>query len=229
MKTLWTFGDSLTDSFLPPVNSGKHWRHQYTEWKGYTPLVYGEHISNKLNLSLINKGIAGASNAQIFEEFCKVSHCIEDGDILIFGWTNIERFRLVSKDGNWINIFANLRLKQSDKNFLDETIDDLDSITKETIFQTMFNRSNDLYISELESWINLINTSFKNNKILHWTWDNRKINKCVNIRLENFENITLETNNYINDKHLSELGQRDISEYMIKLLTNNFIENKNMI
>lgn len=229
MKTLWTFGDSLTDSFSPPPNSLKHWRHQYTEWKGYTPLVYGDHISNKLNLNLINKGIAGASNAQIFEEFCKISHTIPNDDILIFGWTNIERFRLVSKNNRWINIFANVRLKNSDKNFLDETIDELDSITKETIFQTMFNRSNNLYISELESWINLINTSFKNNKILHWTWDNRKIIGCVNIPLETFENITLETNNYIKDNHLSELGQKDISEYMIKLLTDNFIENKNMI
>lgn len=229
MKTLWTFGDSLTDSFSPPTDSFKHWRHKYVEWKGYTPMVYGEHISNKLNLTLINKGIAGASNSQIFEEFCKVSHCIEDGDVLIFGWTNIERFRLVTKNNNWINIFANVRLKKSDKNFLDETITTLDSITKETIFQTLFNRSNDLYISELESWINLINTSFKHNKILHWTWDNRKINGCVNIPLENFENLTMETNNHINDNHLSEMGQKDISEHMIKLLTDGLIKNKNII
>jgi hypothetical protein len=229
MKTLWTFGDSLTDSFLPPTNSLRHWRHEYVEWKGYTPKVYGEHISNKLNLSLINKGIAGASNAQIFEEFCKVSHTIKSDDILIFGWTNIERFRLVTKNNNWINIFANVRLKKSDKNFLDETIECLDSITKETIFQTLFNRSNDLYISELESWINLINTSFKANKILHWTWDNRKINGCVNIQFENFENITSETKKYINDNHWSELGHNNVSEYMIKLLTNDFIKNKNII
>lgn len=229
MATLWTFGDSLTDSFLPPTDSLKHWRHEYVEWKGYIPKVYGEHIANELNLTLINKGIAGASNSQIFEEFCKVSHIINPNDILIFGWTNIERFRLVTKNNNWINIFANLRLKNSDKNFLNETIDELDSITKETIFQTLFNRSNDLYISELESWINLINTSFKQNKVLHWTWDNRKINGCINIPLENFENITLETTNYINDNHLSELGQKNISEYMVKLLTDDFIETKNII
>jgi hypothetical protein len=229
METLWTFGDSLTDSFLPPVESGKHWRHEYVEWKGYVPKVYGEHISNKLNLSLINKGIAGASNAQIFEEFCKVSHTIKPNDILIFGWTNIERFRLVTKNNNWINIFANVRLKKSDKNFLDETIECLDSITKETIFQTLFNRSNDLYISELESWINLINTAFNNNKILHWTWDSRKINGCANIQFENFENITSETKKCINDNHWSELGQECVSEYMIQLLNNNFIKNKNII
>ena len=93
----------------------------------------------------------------------------------------------------------------------------------------MFNRSNKLYISELESWINLINTSFKHNKILHWTWDNRKINGCVNIPMENFENIALETDNYINDKHWSELGQKDVSDYMIKLLTDSIIENKNIL
>jgi hypothetical protein len=229
MKTLWTFGDSLTDSFLPPTNSLRHWRNEYVEWKGYVPKVYGEHISNKLNLSLINKGIAGASNAQIFEEFCKVSHTIKNDDILIFGWTNIERFRLVTKNNNCINIFANVRLKKSNKNFLDETIDELDSITKETIFQTLFNRSNDLYISELESWINLINTAFKNNKILHWTWDSRKVNGCVNIQFENFENITSETDNHINDNHWSELGHKDVSEHIIELLTDTFIKNKNII
>lgn len=229
MATLWTFGDSLTDSFLPPTNSLRHWRHEYVEWKGYAPKIYGEHISDKLNLTLINKGIAGASNSQIFEEFCKVSHLIEKDDVLIFGWSNVERFRLVSKNDEWINIFANLRLKNSDKNFLDETIDSLDSISKETIFQTLFNRSNDLYIYELESWVNLINTSFKNNKILHWTWDNRKINGCVNINVEKFENITLETNYCINDKHWSEMGHKDVSEYMIKLLMNSIIENKDII
>lgn len=229
MGTLWTFGDSLTDSFQPELNSFRHWRHAYVEWKGYVPKVYGEYISDELNLTLVNKGIAGASNSQIFEEFCKVSHLIKSDDVLIFGWTNIERFRLVSKTNKWINIFANVRLKNSDKNFLDETIDNLDSISKETIFQTLFNRSNDLFINELENWINLINVSFKNNKILHWTWDNRKINGCLNIPLENFENITMETNNHINDKHLSEQGQKNISEHMIKLIANDFTKNRNVI
>jgi hypothetical protein len=229
MATLWTFGDSFTDSFLPPDNSKKHWRHQYVEWKGYAPKVYGEHISNKLNLTLINKGKDGSSNAQIFEEFCKVSHTIKNDDILIFGWANIERFRLVSKSDRWINITINFKLKNSYMDFLDETIDELDSITKETIFQTMFNRSNNLYISELESWINLINTSFKNNKVLHWTWDNRKVNGCVNIHLGSFENIKLETGNDVNDMHWSELGQKDVSEYMIKLLNGDFIEDKNIL
>ena len=48
-RTLWTFGDSFTARF---ANTG--WSTNYVKWKGYIPKVYGEIISDKLEMQLQN-------------------------------------------------------------------------------------------------------------------------------------------------------------------------------
>ena len=70
MKTLWTFGDSLTSPFNPPDNDLNHWKHKYVKWKGYVPKVYSELITENLNINLMNLGCEGIDNSQIFENFC---------------------------------------------------------------------------------------------------------------------------------------------------------------
>lgn len=224
MKTLWIFGDSLSDYFNPPPTFIRHWRHDYIEWKGYAPKVYGEIISEKLNMELINTAVGGYSNNQIFEEFCKVSDLIKKDDILIFGWSNQERFRLANKNNNWTNFYINFRKKnkkQLQDVYFDLLLNETDSISKETIQQIMFNRMNINYLNELENWIKLINLTFQNNKIIHWSWDTRMRKSSIILELNKFENIATETNNQIDDIHWSEQGQLAVADYLLNLIKNN--------
>jgi hypothetical protein len=235
MKTLWTFGDSLTSSFIPPETNINHWKQRYADWKGYTPKVYGEFIADTLDINLINKGFEGIDNSQIFENFCINVEQIQSEDILIFGWTNQERIRLVTKENTWGHFSTNLRDKDKKKEENDShfpfNIDSLnifDSISKNTIIEIMFNRMNTLYINELCNWIKLINFSFKNNKIIHWSWDQR-IQNCGGIYINNYETVKKETNNIINDYHWSENTHNDLSNFFIEIINNELKIDKKFI
>ena len=48
-KTLWTFGDSFTQSFSDSTDS---WVKVYCDWKGYIPKVYGEILADTLQFNL---------------------------------------------------------------------------------------------------------------------------------------------------------------------------------
>jgi len=226
MNTLWIFGDSLSDFFQPPTFTFPHWRHDYIEWKGYVPKVYSEIISNKLNYNLNNKAVAGNSNQQIFEDICKSSGEIKKNDLVIIGWTGQERFRLVDKNNKWVNIYAHFRTKDKDEKmsfFIDETIDRLDSINKETIQQILFNRSNTLYNVEIKNWISLLNLTF-GEQLINWSWDERLSESALVIPLNKFENIKTETGGELNDRHWSENGQNEMADFMVGIIQNKFIK-----
>jgi hypothetical protein len=235
MKTLWTFGDSFTDSFNPPGERFLDWHNKYIQWKGYVPKVFGEMMSEKLNMKLINKGIGGSDNSQIFESFCSVVDLIKEDDILIFGWTNQERFRLSNKKNEWSHLSVNFRDKdkkkqEGDSHFFstEELKNAFDSISKNTIQEIMYNRMNDVYTQELCNWIKLINFSLSKNKILHWSWDKR-ITYCDGIFISGFETIKKETNNLINDNHWSENGHEELSHFFTKKLEGNETNDKKII
>ena len=235
MKTLWIFGDSLTAPFNPPDNDLNHWKHKYVEWKGYVPKVYSELITENLNINLMNMGCEGIDNGQIFENFCTKIEEIKPEDILIFGWTNQERIRLVTKENKWGHFSTNLRNKDKNKEennshfpFNTDSLNIFDSISKNTIVEIMFNRMNMLYINELSNWMKLINFSFKNNKIIHWSWDSR-IENCGGIYINNYETIKKETNGIINDYHWSEVTHQNLSKFFIEIITNELKIEKKLI
>ena len=64
-KTLWTFGDSFTESF--GTTKGRNWIDNYIDWKGYVPKVYGEIISDEMGFELVNLGKGGSDNYSIFQ------------------------------------------------------------------------------------------------------------------------------------------------------------------
>lgn len=230
MKTLWIFGDSLSDFFQPPSHTLPHWRHEYIKWKGYAPKVYAEILSNKLNYKLNNKAIAGNSNQQIFGDICQFLNEIKNDDLVIVGWSNQERFRLVDKNNKWVNIYANYRTKDKNEKlsfFLDETIDRLDSISKETIQQILFNRTNPLYINEIKNWISLLNLGL-GSKIIHWSWDERLSDFTLTVPLNKFESIKIETKGELDDRHWSEGGHINMAEFMLDVIGNRFV-NKNLL
>lgn len=225
MKKLWTFGDSFTDFFYPPEKSTTHWRHDYIKFKGYTPKVYGEIIAEKLNLKLVNLGLGGVDNSHIMEEFCKVVDKINEGDILIFGWTNQTRFRLVNKYDQWGHFNPDPRYDNGF--FAHKKIDTFDLLSERTIQELLINRSNILYSLELCNWIKLINFSIKN-KVIHWTWY-PKLSKCGIICSKKYKTIREETNEVVDDGHWCEDSHYEFSDYLIEILNSNEKQIKNLI
>lgn len=198
MNTLWTFGDSLT----APFDKKYKWSSDYINWKGYTPKVYSDIISEKLGYSLKNLGVGGYDNYSIFQTFCDVSHKIKENDLVIIGWSCPIRFRLVDSNNNWMTILPD---------FLNRHLQ-FKNITEETLSQIIVNRDNYRFVDEVNSWIFLIKNLITNTNIIHWTGFDKRLNS---IYISNIERIKDETNNLINDAHFSEKGQLQLSQTII--------------
>jgi hypothetical protein len=216
MANLWTFGDSFTDYFNPPKNSKIHWRQEYIEFKGYVPKVYGEIIAEKLDLKLINLGLGGVDNSHILEEFCKVIDKINEDDILIFGWTNQSRFRLVNKNNQWGHFNPDGR--NDGGFFAHKKIETFDFISENTIKELLINRSTLPYTLEVCNWIKLINSSTKN-KTIHWSW-HTDLSKCGIIFSKKYKTIREETNGVVDDGHWCEDSHYEFSDFLIDVLNN---------
>lgn len=199
MKTLWTFGDSLT----APFNESIIWSKKYIDWKGYKPNVYGDIISESLGLNLNNLGVGSSDNYSIFQSFCDVSNKIKEGDLIIFGWSSPLRFRMVTDKKKWRSILPN-----TDVNIFNN----LESISSNTLTETLLNRDNVPYVEEVNSWIKMINHTIKNVDVIHWNAFDSRIRS---IYVSNIETIRNETSNEIDDAHFSEKGQKQLSEILL--------------
>jgi hypothetical protein len=202
MATLWTFGDSLTAEFSKEIK----WSKDYIEWKGHQPKVYGRFISEKLDLNFANLGKGGSDNYTIFETFCNAVDKFNDGDLVVFGWTNPIRFRLANRKNNWTSL-----LPTYSGNYVE-----IPNISAETIEEILVHRDHIRFCLEVNSWIKLINTLLEklNVNVVHWTtFDNRL---SVNF-FNDIQTITQETNGLISDPHFSENGHLVLAERLIKL------------
>ena len=200
MRTLWTFGDSFTESFR---DNKARWVDEYIDWKGYIPKVYGEVITNELELELVNLGKGGSDNYSIFQAVCDSVHRINSNDIIIIGWSYTVRFRLAANKNSWKPILPN-----SDTNLKD--------ISHTTISEILVNRDNELYKDEVRSWMKLLDYTFPNNVLIHWSWRDFIPNYFGDI-----STIFDETNGLINDNHFGEEGHTQLAKRLIDMITNN--------
>ena len=196
-QKLYIFGDSFSAGFSFESN----WTNPYVNWKGYTPKGFGEIISQKLNLELINLSENASDNYSILQKFCDNEKNIKKNDLVIIGWSSPLRFRLVSKD--WITILPNYD-KFSTKE-IDKT-----KISESTLIEILLNRDDIRYCNEVNSWIKLLNNLDKN--IIHWTPFDQRLD-CM--FLNKFETIVTETNGKLNDWHFSENGHKQLSDLFI--------------
>lgn len=205
MATVWTFGDSMTEQY----NGKDEWSKQYIDWKGYTPKVYGNFVSEMLGYDLKNLGKAGCDNYTIFETFCKAYPHIQNGDVIIIGWTSIARFRMVNKYGEWNTL--NPHYKNQMHNF--------EYLSKNTIDEIFLNRDNHKYLEEVNNWIDYINITCINKKVVHW--DTIKGQGELNaFHFFEMERINTETNNLIDDLHFSENGHQQMSLKLLEIIMN---------
>jgi hypothetical protein len=194
MSTLWTFGDSYTENFLKGIP-------KYIDWKGYVPKIYPEIIAEFLQLNLINLAKGGTNNYQIFQNICDNIENIKENDIIIISWTQIHRFRLVNENDEWEDFY-------NDKEHWQSKLKNMEYISKDTIRETIYNRLNKKYEEEIRSWEKILKLVLKNNKYIFWSPFAKEFRTKFNTIFE-------ETNGKINDPHFSELGQLNLSKFLL--------------
>lgn len=149
---------------------------QYKEFKnGEFPPTWSEIMAKELSVDLINYAIPGSGNDSIRMEFVKNVRNIREGDIVIIGWSFIERYM-------WVN-----RLKNTWDHHLFGYSSDMD-ISRNTHQDILINRSHEpsnyLYIEQIYDWMDMIN--YISDKIgfqvYYWDFDGRILNKyCFNV------------------------------------------------
>lgn len=205
--TLWIFGDSTSDEFTPKdLNDKFDFRTKYYNYKGFTPKVYGQIISDTLNLNYKNNSDQGICNDSIFQSICDVSDQIKKEDILIINWTSITRFRMASKVNNWVRFISNYNTN----------LKLLNNVSNNTINEILINRDNELYVNDINSKIKFIKNAYKDNVVINWTPFKDKFD--VEMLYDSFETIFEETSGEVNDNHFSENGHLKLSDYFLSII-----------
>lgn len=189
---IWIFGDSFSVKFGDVSADSPPEFDRYIRLKGYSPKMYYELLSEEYNQEVNNFSRGGMSNDYIFLRFMENYKNINEDDIVIFGWTDVTRFKYV-KDKRWVG--SNTKPNGD--------------LSRNTIDEIKLNRTNSPYYSELLTTINFIDEVLKENKIIHWSW-NHESNK--------YETINIETNGEIIDHHYSENGHKTFYELLSKQL-----------
>ena len=206
-RKLWVFGDSFTESFS--TNNGGVWVDEYVNWKGYIPKVYGEVISDELGIGLTNMAKGGSDNYSIFQSVCDSVYHINSNDIIIIGWSSTIRFRLVNNRGIWKPIRPKF-----DRNKLN-----LENVSQLSIEEILLNRDSELYKDEVRSWIKLLDYTFPNNLLIHWSWVDNMV--TPNYFGNNISTIRDETNGLLNDVHFGEHGHKKLAKELMNMVSAN--------
>ena len=186
---------------------------QYSIYKNGWPKSWSEILSEKLNMTLVNKARGGFGNDAIFDEFCMVSDKIKKNDIVIIGWSYLNRFRVPRFFNNiweWNNI---------------SVFSDISELSKKTIEEIGVSRDCILYETEIHNREKLIReySKLKGFKVYFWNaafpLENEDGYLLQNIEKETYldtfitfvsrlggQQIIEETNGIVDDSHFGEKG-----------------------
>jgi hypothetical protein len=207
MNKLFVFGDSYSAHY----DSNNQFFVDYVKYLNgeLLPEIWPVLLSKKLNLQLENVGICGACNYTIFEDFCKKSHNISENDVIIIGWSSLERFRFYDDRTKFFKCYV--------PQFNDTHT--IKNVSKHTVEEIFYNRSYDEWVNEVRSWENLIKKlqSMIKFKLILWSFDVRINHIYFNFYTElinrGAKTIKQETNNKINDGHYGKMGHIQQSEF----------------
>lgn len=199
--TLWTFGDSFSCSFT----SDYKWVKNYTEFKGYSPKIYSEIISEKLGVNLINCAKSADSNYDIVHRFIQEVDKIAEDDMVFVQFSSLYRFRLVNKKGEFAPISG-----QWDKLYSDF------EESEQTIKEIGVNRLSVKYEEEIDDWIKMIKLILKNNTIIFWTPFIESSRNPDMLPFYSFTDIANETNFKVKDSHYGEIGHAQLADFIMK-------------
>ncbi len=226
MNKLWVFGDSYSEKFSKLLKN-RNWKHFYLDWKGYTPKSYGEIIAEKSNFILMNQAIGGTDNYTILDTIINAIDTINENDVIIIGWSNTLRFRVVSIENSFNTIRPGSLNTFLNYNKIGKYVD----LSDETLTEIAVNRSSSVYINELNNYIKLLNFTFKNNKIIHWS-PFAQHREGLNTTFKNpfdYETIREETKGEIDDGHFTSNAHELIATQLIDLIDNYYSLNPNVV
>ena len=227
MNTVWSFGDSMTAVLngLPEEPS------PFRQWLGRDAKDTATFVAEEFGFESKNLALGGSSNTAIFHQFISQLKNIQSGDILIFGWTVIARYRIgviinqSDKIASWKTIWA-----RGLSNIPEYECVDGSYVTKEIAEQIILNRSElgDLYGSEVNEWIDFINdwAKLKGVKVIHWSWCNKDMGGEQNLNLSfdvvPYTTMSIETEDIVKDGHYGEIGYKELADDIIKYIKNNY-------
>lgn len=213
---LHVFGCSFSE--LVDINGYKN----YIEWRNYKPLKsWSELLSEKLDLKLYNYSNGGLCNEVILQRFSNNISDINEGDIVIFEWSFVERYSWVDDNNDIISAGLDGYSK---------------SLPKEMAEQISLNRMSDSRYYQIMDFQKMINEFSKLKKFQVWYWyasqdmykfidvnDKRYllIDEIMENNLPNYQRTTFdvvyerggcdiqtETNGEVNDNHFGELAHK---------------------
>lgn len=231
-NNLWSFGCSFTAEYHPLDNTPPNNYDRYKEYRGGNlPPVWPTILSDKLGLENKNRGIGATSNYKIFYQFCNFCSEIEDGDVVVVGWTHPYRF-ILANDTHLQDILPSVTYNEFDNKVLD---------------YIFVNRSNQTWFQEIYHFTQIINEMCreKGATVFYWSFhdeilsyvssmynekndnqfifgkDGKSIMDTLRSGIEHIANISEETNGVVIDSHFGEYGHESQAEYFY-----NFIKNK---
>ena len=194
MKTLWTFGCSFTQPYFDMINHDGSEGH-YTKYRKYCggtfPKTWSELLSDKIDYKLENHGRGGGSCYWSFHRFCEQSHNIQEGDVVIFQWSHIERFIIAQNGNELLNISGPWQF---------DSAGDLSSRTVEEIY---VNRTQIAWIEEINNYMKLMDRLAELGKFKIFYWS--ACDSIINGESEEFRN---------QDKFLLNECNRDMIRYL---------------
>ena len=203
---IWVFGDSFSTTWEKQGELGK----QYSEWKGYTPKIFSDHLAIMLNTDVIQLGVGGLDNNTIFDSIITNMDTITSGDIVIIGWSHPSRFRL-EKNNKWVTI-RHVKSELELHKFIDTN----------TLEQLCVNRMSGLYWGEIVNWSKLLTTIFELKGIKVIFWSPFALRTDIHLKKQllpkdwyvgtSLNRLREETNNVINDDHFSESGHKELAD-----------------
>jgi hypothetical protein len=213
MNNLWVFGDSFSCPFTN--KECRHWGTPYIKYKGYVPKVFSDCIAEELQLNQINKAKGGTDNYTIFETLCDNVDFILKNDLIIVGWSDINRFRWLVENGSWKTILP--KFKDNHYNKLESEF---------LINQCIIRTELPFALYEVLKWMNLLKKMF-GKQIIFWTpflLNNSDI-FCPRDFIKT-SNLKMDTNGIVDDGHWDENTHKDLAKLILEVYykSNNIIK-----
>lgn len=221
MRNLFVFGCSFTqpyfDNFNGDLSEGGYTK--YKRWKGGTfPKTWSELLADKIGYTLKNYGRGGACNYYNIREYNDHCHEIQEGDLVIFEWTHVERFWVVMNEKDLTNVAGNWQY-------------DNVGLHPRTVEEIYVNRNNKPFADEIYSFQKAMDrmAELGKHKIYYWSACDMIINSeskefksdpkyllsecdesAITYYARRYDNLRIyqETNNEITDAHYGEFGHK---------------------
>jgi hypothetical protein len=158
MNTLHIFGCSYSELFH--LSGYQPYKDYYKFRNNNFPPTWSEILAKKLHLSLNNYAFGGSGNDEIFQRVCSNSHKFRKGDVVIIGWSYMNRFRwALPGSDKWTPCSAHC-----DESML---------IDRKVCEEVSISRTNKLHYKQLEDYQNIIESLSKavDFELFFWSGD----------------------------------------------------------